>query len=241
MRLVVAALVKNEAARFWRAALDVWGSFADEIVVLDDHSTDETVAIAARHPRTFIRRTEKGGAWGAESSARAQLFALACERAGVGNWVFVLDADMIPARDPRPLLEGDATEWAFGLYDLWSASEYRWDRYWGAHLHPRVWLFQVPEENDFVWSGRGIHCGHLPANWKQGEVGIAPRDFSILHYGYAFPYLRREKLVRYQSVGDQLSLHEKAHALSIADENPQTFPLPFKPDYTLTEAYERAA
>ena len=237
-RIVVAALVRNEADRFFRSALEAWSQFADEIVVLDDWSDDATPDIVVEMPRNKYQlygRYTHDAAWGKEAPARAQLWDHACEVAGVGNYVFILDADMVPARNPRPLLASNPDAVAFTLYDLWSADEYRTDGFWRGHDVPRLWLAKVPlpPAGGWVWPERGIHTGHFPLNLQPERVVFAPRDFGLLHYAYSDPELRAAKHLQYGRVWDQLSEFERAHADSILTE-PTLERLPFEPEYTLT-------
>jgi hypothetical protein len=236
-RLIVAALVRNEADRFWRSALDAWSDFADEIVVLDDASHDKRTANYALEfgCKLYIRSDEETRAWGQESNVRAELWERACQHAAVGDFVFILDADMVPARDPRPLLTASPDAVAFPLYDLWSANEYRCDGFWQGHTHPRVWLVRRSEEPEggWKWNERGVHCGHLPANLPLARVVYAPTDFALLHYAYVDADRRTAKSAQYAAVADQLSDFERAHAQSILDPDPMLSPLSFTPQYTL--------
>ena len=40
VNLIVASMAKDEAAKYWQSALDCWNTFADQIIVLNDGSTD---------------------------------------------------------------------------------------------------------------------------------------------------------------------------------------------------------
>jgi glycosyltransferase involved in cell wall biosynthesis len=233
-RLIVAALVRNEADRFWRSALNAWATFADDIVVLDDGSTDDTV-LCAEQWSGFVFDRSTDAAWGNEAPARAELWERACQIARVGDYIFILDADMVPARDPRPLLAAEPDAIAFPLYDLWSPNEYRCDGFWQGHTAPRTWCFRVPPvpADGWQWNARGVHCGHAPTNLSFGRVVYAPTDFSLLHYAYSSPALRTAKHAQYLSIADQLSPFERAHAESILDPDPLLSPLSFTPQYTL--------
>ena len=76
--LVVALMVRNEADRYLRSALSAWSDFADEIVALDDGSTDATPDLLAEFGCDVIRWTGDR-AWGAEASPRAALWNAAVE------------------------------------------------------------------------------------------------------------------------------------------------------------------
>ena len=171
--------------------------------------------------------------WGQEASARERLWSLAWNAASEGDYVFVLDADMVPARSPRILMETGADTIFFTLYDLWAPGIYREDALWQGHLHPRAWMFRKRPIGELRWSDRGIHTGHAPLNYPLGSLAFAPRDFSLLHYGYINSDIRREKHARYMSVAAQLSASERRHAETILDAKPALYALPFEPDLTL--------
>lgn len=229
-------MVRNEAARYLTSALKAFSEFADVIVALDDGSTDATPDILRACPKVTYARWEGPEAWGAEAAPRAALFALA--RAAKTDWIFVLDADMVPARDPAPLFDISADVTAFRLYDLWSPTRYREDLFWQAHKSYRIWAVRNPI-GDFVaeWGpARGIHNGHFPSNLPITRMLLPPQDFAILHYGYADPKDREIKAANYQRVSNQLTPHEEMHANSILDPDPVTFPLPFEPKWPLKHA-----
>jgi glycosyltransferase involved in cell wall biosynthesis len=240
-QLIVAAMVRNEADRFLRSALSAWGQFADDIIILDDSSTDNTKEICTSAGANVIDAEMDEAAWGKEALTRAKLFNSALEAANEGDYIFFLDADMVPARNPRSLMETEADAMAFVLYDLWANEDdrlyFRNDTFWQGHLMPRVWMIQKPEipEKGWTWNDRGIHCGHLPLNLRSSRIVSAPSDYGLLHYAYLTPSLRAEKASQYLSVRSQLTTFEVAHASSIEQEHPQISPLPFTPEFELNE------
>jgi glycosyltransferase involved in cell wall biosynthesis len=241
-KLIVAALVKNEASKYWKSALSAWSEFADAIVVLDDNSSDETAEIAweCEKATVFGRYGEKD-AWGAEAAARQQLWEHANEVAEVGDYIFVLDADMVPAGDPRELTELGADTVYFALYDLWGRDErerllYRDDAFWCAHNRPRAWMVRKPRDFKADWPTRGIHCGHLPSNWEPKAPLFAPPSHSLLHFAYADEVDRLVKAAQYLDLGDKLLPSEASHAYSILDAKPRLKPLLKKPRWQLERA-----
>jgi len=235
MNLTVATMVKDEIDRFWPKALEVWNDFSDSIIVLDDGSTDGTRE-AAQNAGAYIVAVEaqSKAAWGNESPKRQLLFEEVWKRTAEGDYIFFLDADMIPARCPRAIIDEEGETFAFGLYDLWEPKRYRDDSFWAAHFHPRPWMIKrTNEEGPWEWNQRGIHCGHFPLNLRLSRIRYAPEDFSILHYAYVTPELREAKYKQYQSVRTQLSYLEWAHVESILEPNPKLRDLPFIPEYDL--------
>jgi tetratricopeptide (TPR) repeat protein len=83
MRLSLCMIVKNEALQL-RRCLDSGRGLADQIVVLDTGSTDETMAIAQEY-QAQVEKFE----WSNDFAA-ARNAALHC---ATGDWVLVLDAD----------------------------------------------------------------------------------------------------------------------------------------------------
>ena len=242
MKIVVAAMVRNEEGRFLRSALSAWKQFADEVLILDDHSEDESVAIAEAAGATIVSSAMTEAAWGAETPLRAQLWNEACARTENGDIIFILDADMVPARNPREFFEAvpNAEGFAFPLYDLWAEYSdkmlmYRSDQFWQGHNNPRVWAVRrqdAPPEG-WQWGERGIHCGHLPLNFRVKSLATVPKDYALLHYAYVDEKRRQEKYKQYKTVRPQLSAFEWAHAQSILDPAPFLKTLPFKNEFHL--------
>lgn len=240
--LVVASLVRNEAGKYWKSALDAWGEFADRILVLDDNSTDKTAKIAYAHPKVeCVQRYGEDVAWGAESSARRELWDYAFGETQVGDYILWLDADMVPLGDPRELMHPGCDTYYFALYDLWGQDAngrlvYRDDAFWSAHYRPRPWMIRRPSRFNAEWNTRGIHSGHLPKNWLAGCGMYAPPSHSLLHYGYYDERDRATKVADYLNVSHQLNDAQQAHARSIVDESPPLKPLLTNPSWTLKRA-----
>lgn len=81
MRISVIVITKNEAANIYRCLASI--SWADEIVVLDSGSSDDTVALARRHTQ-HVHETDWPGFGPQKNRALGH---------ATGDWVLSLDAD----------------------------------------------------------------------------------------------------------------------------------------------------
>lgn len=236
--LVTALLAKNEggADRYLVRVLMNALSFSDKVLLLDDCSTDNTREIALDLGVSVSKRPAGQPAWGAERSARQELWEWGAKEAKDG-WLMILDADMVLVGDPRPLcLSWEAAAWSFALFDCWDDERHaRVDQWWaGGPAVPRPWLFCPSRGNNEhltfgppdamgrkAWTpqfnDRQIHVGHMPGNWN-GACFPAPfPDYYLIHLAYMTKQHRLEKHKQYMSVADQLSPFELAHARSIVD------------------------
>ena|SRR3990167_3961190 len=230
--LCVALLVKDEASKFLASWLEATSAFADKIVALDDHSADNTPQLLKANPKVAYFEWNNAPIWGKEAPARRTLLELSIQQKT--DWIMVLDADMLPLRDPKELMLEDVDAIAFRLFDMWSENAYREDNFWQAHFRPRIWATRTGTLPKFPeWPSRGIHCGHFPLNFRPKRVILGPEDYSLLHYAYANYQDRVEKSWRYQSQFDQMSEQEIAHAKSILDLTPTLQPLNFEPEWRL--------
>ncbi len=244
-RLIVASMVKDEAGRYWRSALDCWGDFADLIIVLDDGSEDRTKEIAEEHGCDVLTLPDARDAWGHESAHRAALFAYAWGAAEEGDVILWLDADMVPAKNPRKFLEQEGfDQFAFILYDLWGRNVngrylYRYDPpYWQANDMARIWAIRKKEPFEAKWDVRGIHSGHIPSNWFSSarKTLYVPATHGLLHFGYFTLEDRKEHYERYMDVKRILRPIELAHAQTIMDTEPRLCALVMDLDYELGRA-----
>ena len=232
--ICVAAMVKDEASNYLPSALDAWREFSDHIIVLDDQSTDGTADLC-REAGCYVLSWTGSPAWGHETPPRRHLWEAAVQSGH--DWIFVLDADMVPAKDPRELLLGGIDGVGFTLFDLWDDHSYRSDFYWRGHEVSRLWLVRNPRTTgNQTWTGRGIHSGHLPQNLRLERILQAPREYSLLHYAYATADDREKKIKQYMARGHQLTLHEWAHAASITSEEPSLLPLDIDISWPLTKS-----
>jgi hypothetical protein len=219
MKCVGVILARDEADRYLAATIQSMQPVCDRILLLDDGSTDGTPDLAMDMGCEVRVRDADAPMWGQEASARAELWAWGAEAAGDG-WLYVSDADHELVVDPaawRMMLSSWAvTAWGIPLYDCWdSPQRHRADGQWAAYQMARPWLFRPSACPDPLWTTRGIHSGHAPANFPY-HLGIAPQGTWIRHYGWMQAADRETKLARYLSVSESLSAPELAHLQSVA-------------------------
>lgn len=165
-KLTVTVITRNESANI-DAALDSV-AWADEIVVVDAESTDDTAAIARRHAAHVEVRP-----WPGFSAQKNYAASLASH-----DWIFSLDAD---ERVPPPL----AAEIRALLASAPAARGYRVPRisyYLGRWIRGTDWYpdyqLRLYDRRVGEWNGRRVH----ESVRLEGEPGLLKND--LQHYPY---------------------------------------------------------
>jgi len=166
-KLTVTVITRDEAANLEAALASV--AWADEIVVVDSNSTDDTVAIARRHGARVETRAFPG--YGAQKNYAASIAS--------HDWVLSLDADerIGPelAADIRQLLEREPEKRGYRIPRVtWYLG--RWIRTtdWYPDYQLRLYDRRAAE-----WSARRVHESvHL----KNGEPGRLAHEIQHLAY-----------------------------------------------------------
>lgn len=189
--------VKNEAA-YIGEALERALLFCQRALVLDDHSTDDTVAIC----QSFGDRvTVFPSPFTGLDEARDKNYLLREVIADAPDWVLWIDGDEVLERSgPEALRREIAANPAVAVFSLRIA--YLWndpgtvrvDGVYGSFSRPSLFRLrgQPVETLHFASSGVGgnFHCGNVP----RGLVGdMRWLDTRLKHYGYLTHELRLAK------------------------------------------------
>ena len=161
--------------------------FADEVVVLDDNSSDRTVAIARQYTdKVFSRKMDIEGAH------RNYAYSLA-----KNEWVLSLDADERIsdelAKELEELFKAGSKDKAYTI-PIKTYIGARWIRHSGWYPAPKVRLF---EKKSFKYEEAEVH----PRVFIQGSCGHLKKD--IIHYSY------RDFHDFFQSLNSQTTLEAK--------------------------------
>jgi glycosyltransferase involved in cell wall biosynthesis len=181
----VVVITKNEEDNIAECLKSV--SWADELVVLDDNSTDKTVEIAKRYTdRVESRKMDVEG--------RHRNYAYSLAR---NDWVLSLDADERASveleAEMRELFKREMKDKAYSM-PIKNFIGKRWIRYAGWYPAPKVRLF---DKNHFKYEEAEVH----PRAFIDGSCGRLTKD--IVHYSY------RDFHDFFQSLNNQTTLEAK--------------------------------
>lgn len=222
-KLTLSMIVKNEGGRYLRQVLESHLKYIDEAVIIDDGSTDDSVAICLDVlkdiPVHLVKNEESR--FSNEVLLRKQQWEETISTNP--DWILNLDADEIFedrfADEVQNLLNQDDFDvFCFRLYDFWTPTHYREDQYWRAHLFYRPFLFRYKKEMNYKWRNSPQHCGRFPENIFELPNCINP--LRVKHLGWINPQDRLEKYNRYKQLDEKGIYGNKNQYISILDENP---------------------
>jgi len=162
----VVVITRNEEENIEKCLQSV--SDADEIIVLDDNSTDKTIGIAKRFTdKVFTRKMD------IEGRHRNYAYSLA-----KNDWVLSLDADEMVSpelvEELRDIFKKPRNDKAYSV-PIKTYIGSRWIRYSGWYPAPKVRLF---DKRHFKYEEAEVH----PRAFIDGTCGHLTRD--IIHYSY---------------------------------------------------------
>jgi len=176
MKLVGIVMEYNESSRGnLRRCLDNMKLYCDEIVVYDDGSTDDSVAVAQEYTKHIIASSDND--FMAETEHRQMLVDYA--NALKADYIFWLDADEVLDRNGtkgiRDLCHGPS--YGFREVTLWRSDLWKRTDYLGSGWFTRLWKntghLRIPP-------ARGLHKQLHPDGLE-----VIPSKFEVIHFGYA--------------------------------------------------------
>ncbi|KJS21271.1 MAG: glycosyl transferase [Clostridiaceae bacterium BRH_c20a] len=199
-KLTLAMLVRNEADRYLPQVLKHIIQYIDEAVILDDASEDNTVDVCRNIlqgiPLHLVSNKSPG--FHNEIILRKQLWDVTVSTNP--DWILCLDADEVfedrAKNEIGSLINQPYYDYyAFRLYDFWSPTHYREDKYWEAHKYYRNFLIRHQPHFLYKWQESPLHCGRFPANIT--DLPGAVSKLRVKHLGWAAPEDRLKKYQRY--------------------------------------------
>ena len=185
MPISIVVITKNEEDSIADCLKSV--SWADEMIVLDDNSTDNTVNIAKQY-------TDKVSSRKMDIEGRHRNYAYSLAK---NTWVLSLDADeRVTAElesELRELFKAEMKDKAYSI-PIKNFIGKRWIRYAGWYPAPKVRLF---DKDHFKYEEAEVH----PRVFIDGTCGHLTKD--ILHYSY------RDFHDFFQSLNNQTTLEAK--------------------------------
>jgi glycosyltransferase involved in cell wall biosynthesis len=222
MGIIGGMLVKNEADRWILKAFNQMRQICDKVVILDDCSTDNTVEIA-KSCNFEVLYSNKSYWEIDELKQRKRLFNALWYTARIDDLILILDADEILHGNWDVIkygLLGISNRYktvTFKLYDMWSDTQYRSDKYWNAH--ERDWPMAVRKTVLGInqWNEQGLHCGRFPINKMVCPISTS---LKIKHMGWSTQKDREEKYKRYLRIDPNGEYGILEQYLSILDPDP---------------------
>ena len=161
-------LVKN-SARYLPQVLDALHIF-DEVLLLDNGSTDDTLAIAARYPNVSIHHHEFIG-FGAMKNLAASL--------AKHDWIFSIDSDEILTPELQHSLQTADLSRPQYIYTLSRLNHYRGRLIQACGWYPDI-LPRLYHRAHTQFSNRQVH----EAIERQSDSVLTPLTGDLLHYSF---------------------------------------------------------
>jgi glycosyltransferase involved in cell wall biosynthesis len=181
----------NEERNIGRC-LEALKKIADEIIILDSFSTDQTIEICNQYDVKFIQRK-----WEGYSSAKNYVNALASH-----NYIFSVDADEVPDSELIATILSLKKSGFSGAYRINRMTNYcgKWIKHSGWYPDRKIRLFP---KNKALWQGEFVHEELII---DEGLV-VSNLKGHLQHYSYYNYEEHRERADKYS-----LLTAQKLHA-----------------------------
>lgn len=217
-RLTASLIVKNELSRYLELSIPALTAFCNDVVVVDDNSTDGTREFLQSEAGVTCFPLENGSFFEHEGRARQFLVDKTVELGA--ELILAIDADEFVS-DPVELRRqfdsvGGVNVFRLVMEEVWAADEdalyIREDNLWRAHPVPVVWRVQESVPWLPLIEDRALACGRIPA--IAHNLPAVHVDSSLLHFGWTCKSTRQARYDRY-AVADGGKFHASQHLESI--------------------------
>ncbi|AWV35702.1 glycosyltransferase [Paenibacillus odorifer] len=222
-RLTAIMQVRNEAGRYLEQVLEELSELVDDIVIVDDGSTDNTAQLCLSFAKVKKLVTLQSSLFNREWELRQTLWELAVSTNP--DWLLSVDADEFyeesAKREMRRLIDQDVYDWvSFRLFDFWGGTtHYREDEHWNIHTkHTRTLVRYLPNFHYF-FPKMDHHVPRLPLSYSVLPGFLT--ELRVKHYGWAIsPEELRRKYSRYLELDPEGRWGSLEQYESILDEQP---------------------
>jgi len=222
-KIVLSMIVHNECGRYLDQLLENAKKFVDDILIIDDASTDNTFQLCEEilkgFPHTIIKN--KKSMFKHEYRLRMKQWKETLKLNP--GWILSLDADEILEDSFKDIVKylisvDDIDVYNFRLFDMWNEKQYREDEYWDAHNRHMTFMLRYQPKFKYKFKKTNQHCGRLPCNlFKLKNADI---DVRIKHFGWARESDRKAKYDRYKQLDKGAKCGNAGQYESILDQNP---------------------
>lgn len=209
--------VRDEARWIERCVSSIL-PLCDEVIILDDHSTDGTPELCKALRKTTVYPSAFDGL----NEARDKNFLLGIVELAKPDWIIAIDGDEVLAPGcEAALLKAMQGQWpclSLRVRYLWDREDQvRTDGVYGDFHRESVFR---PDGSRFTTNGNGgnFHCGNVPAFIRQRRAVL--HDVSLLHFGYMHKADRERKYCWYNARDPKNSREDQYRHMVIGDVFP---------------------
>lgn len=221
--LTLSMIVKNEENRYLKETLENAIRYVDQVLIIDDASTDGTVELCKEILKGVPHRiiVNEQSMFAEEYKLRQLQWKETLKMNP--DWILFLDADEIfeekMVEYSKNLMNNNAVDlYCFRLFDMWNEDCYREDQYWNAHTRHMPFLLRFQPNFKYKFRNTNQHCGRMPKNVY--DLDYANINIRVKHYGWAREEDRLKKYERYMQLDPEGKDGSMQQYKSIIDKTP---------------------